>query len=131
MNKLTKLLLIILCLPMFANAQFISSDDKLHIAAGALISSGTYTLVYTKTKDKKKAFWYSLGTAALAGLAKEVYDSTKKGNRFDTGEAIATTSGGFVASITFHIFYQTQEKANLARLEKFFSRFINTFVTTI
>lgn len=46
----------------------------------------------------------SLGASALAGLTKEIYDSTKKGNKFDTGELIATTAGGFTASITLELF---------------------------
>ena len=101
--------IIILIIAFFAfsnncNAQFVSDDDKLHIGAGALISGATYTYVYTKTKNKKKAFWMSLGTSVLAGLSKEIYDSTKKGNKFDTGELIATTAGGFTASITLEIF---------------------------
>ena len=97
---------IIICIAFSntCNAQFITDDDKLHFGAGALISSATYTLVYSKTKSKKKAFWMSLGTSVLAGLAKEVYDSTKKGNKFDTGELVATTVGGFTASVTLEIF---------------------------
>jgi uncharacterized protein YfiM (DUF2279 family) len=97
---------IIICLGISSNcnAQFISDDDKLHLGAGALISGATYTYVYTKTKNKKKAFWMSLGMSTLAGLTKEVYDSTKKGNKFDTGELIATTTGGLIASFTLDIF---------------------------
>ncbi len=86
------------------NAQFISDDDKLHFGAGALISGTTYTLVYSKTKNKKKAFWMSLGTSVLAGLTKEIYDSTKRGNKFDTGELVATTAGGFAVSISLELF---------------------------
>jgi len=92
------------------NAQFISDDDKLHFGAGAIISGTTYTFVYSKTKNKKKAFWMSLGASALAGLTKEVYDSTKKGNKFDTGELVATTAGGFTASITLEIFVGKKKK---------------------
>lgn len=110
MNKLPILIIAFCMISFSSNAQFISDDDKLHLAAGALISAGTYTIVYSKTKNKSKAFWYSLGTSALAGLAKEVYDSTKKGNKFDTGEAIATTAGGFTASITFEIFTRKKKK---------------------
>jgi len=102
----TLIIFIIVCFAFTStcNAQFISDDDKLHIGAGALISGATYTYVYTKTKNKKKAFWFSLGTSALAGLGKEIYDSTKKGNKFDTGELVATTAGGFAVSITLEIF---------------------------
>lgn len=103
-KKFKSAIIIFLFFASICDAQQISDDDKLHFAAGALISSGTYIFVYSQTKNKSKAFWYSLGASALAGLAKEVYDSTKKGNRFDTGEAIATTAGGFTASFTFNIF---------------------------
>lgn len=104
-----KFLFIVLCISFFSfsnigNAQQISDDDKLHFAAGAVISSGTYAVVYSKTKNKSKAFWYSLGMSALAGLTKELYDSTKKDNRFDTGEAVYTTFGGLTASFTINIF---------------------------
>ncbi|WP_347925750.1 hypothetical protein [Pontimicrobium sp. SW4] len=97
-------LIIYLVFTNVSHAQFISDDDKLHFGTGALISGATYTFVYAKTKNKKKAFWISLGTSALAGLTKEIYDSTKKGNRFDTGELVATTAGGLTASITLNIF---------------------------
>ena len=86
------------------NAQFISEDDGLHFGVGAIISGTTYSLVYSKTKDKKKAFWYSLGLSSLAGLTKELFDKYVFDGRFDTGEAIATFSGGLVASYTFDIF---------------------------
>ena len=112
MIKLRYYFLLMFLLPYISNAQFISSDDKLHLGAGAVISSGAYLIVYSKTKDKKKAFWYSLGTSVLAGLAKEVYDSTKVGNKFDTGELVATSIGGFTASITFDIFTKPKKRKN-------------------
>lgn len=112
MNRLYLFIFAFCFISYTSNAQFISDDDKLHLAAGAVISSGTYILVYSKTKNKSKAFWYSLGTSALAGLAKEVYDSTKKGNKFDTGEAIATTTGGLIASITFDLFTGKKRRKN-------------------
>lgn len=110
MNSLTKLCFILIMFPLITNAQFISSDDKLHLGAGAIISSATYIVVYNKTENKSKAFWYSLGVSALAGLGKELYDSTKKGNKFDTGELVATTAGGFVASITFDLFTKPKKR---------------------
>lgn len=95
------------------NAQSISADDKLHFGAGALISATTYTIVYTTTKDKKKAFWYSLGASAFAGLAKEVYDSSKENNRFDTGEWGATTLGGLTASATISLFVGKRKNSKI------------------
>ena len=86
------------------NAQFISNDGEYHILAGAAISAATYTIVYSSTKNKKKAFWYSFGAATLTGIAKEVYDSTKKLNRFDAGDLAANSLGGLTASATFSLF---------------------------
>lgn len=88
----------------FSHAQFISEDDMLHFAAGIVISGSTYSLVYSKTKNKKKAFWYSFGLTTVAGLTKEVFDEIIFDGRFDTGEFISTFTGGFVASYTFNIF---------------------------
>lgn len=68
----------------YGNAQAFSSDDKLHFGAGALISATTFTIVYTTTKNKKKAFWISLSTVIAVGLAKEIYDNGKENNLFDT-----------------------------------------------
>ncbi len=92
------------------NAQFISEDDILHFGVGAVISGTTYSLVYATTKNKKKAFWYSLGTATLAGLTKELFDEFVFDGRFDTGEMLATATGGLVASYTFNIFTGKKKK---------------------
>lgn len=106
----TILLILALCFANNCNAQFISEDDVLHFGVGALISAGTYALVYNKTKNKKKAFWYSLGMATLAGLTKELFDEFVFDGRFDTGEMIATSAGGLVASCTFNIFTGKKKK---------------------
>jgi hypothetical protein len=100
----------------FASAQFISGDDKLHFGAGFLISGGTYTLVYTKTKNKKKAFWYSLAASTFTGLAKEIYDGYIIDGRFDTGESIATALGGLTASTTFNLFIGNNRKNKLKNI---------------
>lgn len=102
--------LLALSLTSLSSAQFISEDDMLHFATGALISGTTYSIVYSKTKNKKKAFWYSLGLSALTGLSKEIYDGFIIDGRFDTGELTSTVAGGLVASYTFNIF--TGQKKN-------------------
>ena len=109
-----KTILTILAVTMLSisHAQFVSEDDHLHFAIGAGISSASYTLVYSKTKNKKKAFWYSLGLSTLAGFSKEFYDGYIISGRFDTGEAIATFAGGLVASYTFNIFTGKKKKKN-------------------
>ncbi|SER00487.1 hypothetical protein SAMN05421824_2818 [Hyunsoonleella jejuensis] len=94
-----------LCLTIgVCHSQMISGDDKLHFGAGAVISGCTYAVVYSVTKNKKKAFWYSLGASTIAGLAKEVRDSGQQNNKFDTGEWIATTAGGLTVSTTISLF---------------------------
>lgn len=98
------------CLTSFGHAQFISEDDMLHFASGTVISGATYSLVYSKTKNKKKAFWYSLGVSTMTGLTKEVFDELIFDGRFDTGEFIATVTGGLVASYTFNIFTGKNKK---------------------
>ncbi|MEN3322170.1 hypothetical protein VP395_00390 [Mariniflexile soesokkakense] len=103
-----------------SHAQFISTDDKLHFGAGALISATTYTIVFATTKDKKKAFWYSLGASVLAGATKELYDSLRKGKDgyfyyWDTGELIASSLGGLTASTTLSLFVGNRKiKKNVA-----------------
>ena len=66
----TFIIILALSFTSFCSAQFVSGDDKLHLGAGFLISGSTYTAVYMKTKNKKKAFWYSLGMSAIAGVTK-------------------------------------------------------------
>ncbi|MBC3846191.1 hypothetical protein H8K90_07365 [Winogradskyella echinorum] len=94
----------------FSSAQVTISDDGLHFLTGAAISSGTYALVYSKTKNKKKAFWYSLGLSTLAGLSKEIYDGYIISGKFDASEAIATSLGGLTASYSFNIFTGKRRK---------------------
>lgn len=99
----TIIIILILLFSVKTSAQFLSPDDKLHLGAGALISGTTYTVVYSATKDKKKAFWYSLGSAVLAGIGKELIDVSEK-ERFDTGEVVATATGGLLVSTTINLF---------------------------
>ena len=87
-----------------SHAQLISTDDQLHFGAGAFISGATYAVVYSATKNKRKAFWYGLGASVLAGLGKEVYDGTQENNKFDTGELVATSLGGFTTGFIINLF---------------------------
>ena len=91
-------------------SQVTLGDDGLHFVTGAAISSGTYALVYGKTKNKKKAFWYSLGVSTLAGFSKEFYDGNIISGKFDTSEFVATALGGLTASYTFNIFTGKRKK---------------------
>jgi hypothetical protein len=106
------LTILALFITSLSSAQFSSTDDKIHLTAGAIISGVTYNIVFKTTKNKKKAFWYSLGVSTLAGFAKEVYDSTKDDSKFDTGEWVATTTGGLVVSTTISLFVGKNKHEN-------------------
>lgn len=99
-----------------SQAQFISNDGEYHFAAGALISGATYAVVYSATKNKKKAFWYSLGASTLAGIVKEVADSQKLNNRFDIGDAAATTLGGLTVSVGLELLIGNKKKKKKAKV---------------
>ena len=59
--------------------------------------------MYSKTKDRKKAFAAGILTSVLAGVAKETYDSTQRKNKFDPKDLAATALGGLTLSITIDI----------------------------
>ena len=102
-----KILFLLLVLPTFTNAQLLTEPDKqLHFTAGAVIQAGTYAIVYNKTKDKKKALLYSLGTAILAGTLKDLADSRQMGNRFDTRDLLATSYGALSIGVTIQLFHK-------------------------
>ena len=87
----------------FANAQ-IPRDKQLHFAAGTIAGATGYTYVWQKTKDKNKALLAGIGTSLLAGTAKELFDATKSGNKFDTKDLAATALGGITISVTINLF---------------------------
>lgn len=106
----TKLSIIALSLCFFCNAQGITDDEILHFTSGAVLSGATYALVYGKTKNKKKAFWYSLGISTFAGLTKEILDEVAFDGYFDGREFAATVVGGLVVSVTLEIFVGKKKK---------------------
>lgn len=107
-----KTLLILFAIFCFnlSSAQVTLEDDGLHFTVGAAISSVAYTYVYSKTKNKNKAFWYSFGLSSLAGLSKEFYDGYIITGKFDNSELISTMLGGLSASYTFNIFTGKRKK---------------------
>jgi len=91
------------------NAQ-IQEDKKLHFAAGAIASGIGYEYVYSKTKDKNKAFVAGILTSAIAGTAKETYDSFQPNNKFDTKDLTATVLGGISVGLTIKLFNKNKKK---------------------
>ena len=86
-----------------ANSQ-IQKDKQLHFAAGMIASSTGYGYVWNKTKNKKKALIAGIGTAILAGTAKEILDSRQANNKFDVNDLTATTLGGITIGVTINLF---------------------------
>ena len=104
-HSMARILFFLLLIPTLSYSQLLTEYDKqYHFAGGALVSAGTYTLVYAKTKSKKKALIYSVASSILIGTLKEISDSREKGNRFDTRDLLATTYGGLSIGVTFNIF---------------------------
>lgn len=114
MKPIIVLLLICFASSKACYAQFISEDDMKQFAAGALISATTYTIVYSATKNKKKAFWYSLGASTVAGFAKETLDSNRFNTKLDTGEAIAAALGGLTATVTINLFVGNRKNKHVS-----------------
>lgn len=101
-NKMKKILVIFLLISFPTQAQFIAKDKQLHAAAGFVISSGTYAIVKHTTGSKKKAILWSLITSTSAGIVKEIYDTQNEGTP-EFGDALATTAGGALGTLTFYI----------------------------
>lgn len=96
------IVILVLLFAASSNAQLLTADEKLHLGAGALISSTIYTIVYSKTKNKKKAFCYSIGASVIAGVGKEF--DVAENETFDTGEMLSTFAGGLIVSTTINLF---------------------------
>jgi putative lipoprotein len=109
---LKKLAVVLFFTLSITNAQDIPKDKQLHFAAGMLSSSVDYDYVYSKTKDRKKAFAAGILTSVLAGVAKETYDSTQPGNKFDIKDFGATALGGISVSVTIQLFNKKKKKKN-------------------
>jgi Predicted periplasmic lipoprotein len=99
-----KTIVLFLAISTYCNAQLIQQDKVLHFGAGAVIGSATYTVVFDYTKDKRKAFLACFISSVIAGTAKEILDSKKQNNKFNTRDLNATILGGLSAGITINIF---------------------------
>tara|TARA_R110002012_G_scaffold43211_13_gene117003 strand:+ start:4385 stop:4717 length:333 start_codon:yes stop_codon:yes gene_type:complete len=93
----------------FTNAQ-VQEDKKLHFAAGVISGFAGYEYVYSKTKNKKKAFAAGVLTSVLAGAAKETFDSTQSNNKFDLNDLAATALGGLSVNVTIKLFNKNKNK---------------------
>jgi len=83
----------------------LDQDKAKHYLVGALV--GRIASAYCDRKDfnlklnkKKLNYLCSFGAAALAGVLKEVYDSTGRG-QVDANDALATAAGGAFVGLRF------------------------------
>jgi len=60
---------------------------------------------YDLTKNRKKAFWFSLGASTLAGVGKELSD-----DRFDTKDLAATIAGSLTVNFTIYAITKAKSK---------------------
>lgn len=94
-----------------AKAQIIRlQEDKVkHFAAGALISGSVQMLTYELTDSKGKSMLFGFGAGCVAGVAKELYDMTGRGNP-SFKDALWTGVGAGVASISMRYTLQTKKQ---------------------
>jgi len=107
---LKKLAVVLFFTLSITNAQDIPKDKKLHFQAGVITGAIGYDFVYSKTKDRNKAFAAGILTSVLAGVAKETYDSTRQGNKFDIKDLGATALGGVSVNLTIKLFNKKKKK---------------------
>jgi hypothetical protein len=82
-----------------------ASDKHLHFSAGYIIgsiSSEVCSPIYRQQTNKSRQlrFWCSFGAATIAGVAKEFYDSTGRGE-VEAADALATSFGGLQIELKF------------------------------
>ena len=108
-SKLIFLYLILV--PTLVFGQLMTEEDKQkHFAAGAIVSTLTYGVVYKKTKDKNKALVYSIASSIVVGALKELADSRIPGSKFDTRDLLATSYGGISIGVTLNLFTRKKKK---------------------
>lgn len=93
------------CNPIFPIAQ----DKQLHLGVGFIISGGS-TLI-AKQLNWKHPMLIGLSIGTLAGIAKECYDLTGRGNP-NVADALYTSAGSLIGSSVFSI------KINICKKKK-------------
>jgi uncharacterized protein YfiM (DUF2279 family) len=77
-------------------------DKVKHYTVGAAISVVSTEIMYSRTKKRVPSVLFGVGMGMLAGFAKEVYDSTGKGNR-DVKDFLWTSAGAATPSVSLVI----------------------------
>ena len=100
------------------NAQEIPKDKQMHFVAGTITGTLGYNYVYSKTKDRKKAFIAGVITSIAVGICKETLDATQPGNKFDFKDLATTTLGGITIGVTINLFDKKKKKKKKIKKRK-------------
>lgn len=73
----------------------IKEDHAIHVSFGMAISATSMQVNESIFKGKNQFVW-AAGSATVAGIGKELYDSQQPYNRFDWSEVGYTVFGGLV-----------------------------------
>lgn len=118
-----KLIFILLILPLVSLGQeWLEKDKQLHFAAGAGFGSLGYTVGYNISEGKRStAIWYGIGSSALVGTFKEVWDINTTG--FDRDDLFTTILGGVISTLATDLImskhtYKERELILLERIKK-------------
>jgi len=106
--KIVILLLgLMLCMPKSSFNQTLRTYEKdklIHFSTGVMVSVICSEIYYKQKKNKKEAIVFGMGMGILAGLTKELYDSTGRGNS-NMKDFLWTATGSTLPglSLIFHL----------------------------
>jgi VanZ family protein len=83
----------------FKNTAQIQVDKVEHFTAGFLISALSADISYSIHKNKKEAIFIGIGMGCLAGVTKELYDTTGRGTP-SVKDFVWTCVGASLTSVT-------------------------------
>ena len=107
MKTVILLLGLMLCMPKSSFNQTLRTYEKdklIHFSTGVMLSVICSEIYYKQKKNKKEAILFGMGMGILAGLTKELYDSTGRGNS-NMKDFIWTATGSSLPglSLVFHL----------------------------
>ena len=107
MKTVILLLGLMLCMPKSSFNQTLRTYEKdklIHFSTGVMVSVICSEIYYKQKKNKKEAILFGMGMGILAGLTKELYDSTGRGNS-NMKDLLWTATGSTLPglSLVFHL----------------------------
>ena len=118
MRKLLLIIAFILGTTQFIAQDFRETDKQLHFAAGTIAGAFGYHM-YQKEFGRvpqSHSILAGLATGFAIGTAKELFDTSIQGEKFDTEDLAATVLGSFTISVVIPIFQS--RKVRYRQLDK-------------